>query len=304
MNREICVEIDTSACTGCGACVTICPHDTLSIVENRAIVTGDDSLSCGHCAAVCPEDAITLTGYQPMTQGFQTFDPPHGLIKPGDFDAGSLVQLMASRRSCRNFKEKPVPMEILEDLIQAGITAPSGTNAQLWNFSILPDRLSVLVFSGEVLRFFEKLNRLAAMAPLRTLLRWVGKPELAAYHQNYFHRIEEGIACWKEQKWDRLFHGAPSAIIVSCDHEASCGAEDALLATGQILLTAHAMGLATCLIGFAVSAMAHDKGVQEAARIPGNETAHAVIAVGWPNETYRRPALRKKVIPRVVRLER
>ena len=283
--------------------MAICPHDTLSLVDGKAKVTGDDSLSCGHCLGDCPEEAITLSGYQKMTQGFQTLSLQDEPIAPGDFNPGSLVQLMASRRSCRHFTKEPVPMALLEDLVQVGITAPSGTNAQLWSFTLLPDRSSVECFAQSILDFFKKLNRMAKRAPLRTLLKWLGKPELSHYHENYFDRIEEGIDCWENQRWDRLFHGAPCAMLVSCKNEASCGAEDALLATGQILLAAHAMDLGTCLVGFAVSAMEREKAIREAVQIPSDETVHAVIAMGWPKERYHRPTVRKPVTPRVVRMK-
>jgi len=303
MKRPIHVVIDESKCTGCGACVAICPHDTLTLAEGKALVTGDDSLSCGHCLAVCPAGAISLTGHLPMGEGYRTFDLPDGWLAPGAFDVGKLAWLMASRRSCRHFTADPVPMEALEDLVQIGTTAPSGTNAQAWQFTLLPDRPSVEGFAQGVLAFFQKLNRLARIAPLRGLLTLLGKPELSRYYAEYHDRIEEGIACWATQRKDRLFHGAPAVILVSCSTEASCPVEDALLASNQILLTAHAMGLGTCLIGFAVEALAHDKTLRDLTRLPKNETVHAVIAVGHPDEPYRHPSVRKPITPRVVRLK-
>ncbi|VFQ44703.1 nitroreductase family protein [Desulfoluna butyratoxydans] len=302
MKRPIHVTIDESLCTGCGACVAICPHDTLTLVDDMARITGDDSLSCGHCMAVCPTGAVTLTGHRPMGQDFQTFAMPDGWLAPGDVEVETLAWLMASRRSCRHFTKDPVPATVLEDLVRIGTTAPSGTNAQAWQFTLLPDRTSVKGFGRGVLSFFQKLNRMARIAPLRGLLSLLGKPELSRYYAEYHDRIEEGIACWTIQHKDLLFHGAPAAILVSCSKEASCPTEDALLASGQILLAAHAMGLGTCLIGFAVEALARDAGLRQRIGLPKDETVHAVIAIGHPDEPYRRPSVRRPVTPRVVRL--
>ena len=88
------------------------------------------------------------------------------------------------------------------------------------------------------------------------------------------------------------------AVVVAADNGASCPAEDALLATGQMLLAAHAMGLGTCLIGFAVEAMRRDRGIVRLLAIPDHETPHAVIALGWPDETYQRIAGRKPAVIR------
>jgi len=80
--------------------------------------------------------------------------------------------------------------------------------------------------------------------------------------------------------------------------ESSCPAEDALLATQNILLAAHIMGLGTCLIGYAVAAMRRDSSIQRSLGIPAEEEIHAVIALGYTDELYQRIAGRKKVIPR------
>jgi hypothetical protein len=70
---------------------------------------------------------------------------------------------------------------------------------------------------------------------------------------------KDGLADWYENGVDRLFHGAPAALVVAADRSlSSCPQEDALLATQNILLAAEAVGVATCLIGFVVEAAARD----------------------------------------------
>jgi len=87
-------------------------------------------------------------------------------------------------------------------------------------------------------------------------------------------------------------------MIIGSKPGASCPAEDALLATQNILLAAHGMGLGSCLIGFAVTAMKKDTSIQGSIGIPAEEEIHAVIALGYPDEVYQRIAGRKKVTPR------
>jgi nitroreductase len=74
--------------------------------------------------------------------------------------------------------------------------------------------------------------------------------------------------------------------------------EDALLATQNILLGAHSMGLGTCLVGFAVAAMQKDSRIKVALGIPPEEPVYAVIALGYPDEVYQRTAGRKKPVVR------
>ena len=138
--------------------------------------------------------------------------------------------------------------------------------------------------------FFKRLNRLADSRLLRGLTRLAGKPELSFYHSEYQARVTKSLDEFERQGIDRLFHGAPAAILISSRPGASCPVEDASLAAGQILLAAEAMGLGTCLIGFVVEAMAHDKRIGRMLGLGAREKVRAAIALGHPAVTYQRPA--------------
>lgn len=296
-SRPYTPAIDQEKCTGCTLCLTVCPDRTLSMQDGKAVVSGDRCMACAHCRAVCPSLAITLPDLE-QEISFQTFAADNNYLPPGQGDTSQLVRIMLSRRSCRSYKNRSVDPQLLEDLVRIGTTAPSGTNSQAWTFTILPQRPAVETFGNLVGAYFAKLNRQAANPLLRNLLSMLGKPALANYYRRYHKTIAQGLREWEEQGLDRLFHGAPAAIIVGSRPGASCGKEDALLATQNILLAAHTMGLGTCLIGFAVAAMAKAPKIQRALSIPGEEAIHAVIALGYPAEVYQRFTGRKVVTPR------
>jgi nitroreductase len=261
-------------------------------------VTGFRCLGCGHCVAVCPQGAVTLGSIR-VDLNFKTFQSSLAVIPPGGYDTGELVRLMRSRRSCRNYKKIPVPQNMLEDLVKIGTTAPSGTNSQRWTFTVLPERQAVAKLGDAVAGYFKKLNRIAGNSALRNLLKFMGRGSLDNYYRRYFQTIKNGIAEWEETGRDRLFHGAPAAIIVGSSPGASCPAEDALLATQNILLAAHSMGLGSCLIGFAVAAMGKEKAIKTMMGIPDDETVYAVIALGFPDETYQQVSGRRPIPPRL-----
>jgi iodotyrosine deiodinase len=48
-------------------------------------------------------------------------------------------ELMKLRRSVRQFSNRPVPVEIIENCIKTANTAPSGANMQPWHFCIISD---------------------------------------------------------------------------------------------------------------------------------------------------------------------
>ena len=289
--------IDQDKCTGCGLCLSVCPDQTLSLLRGKATVSGDRCMACGHCRAICPAEAISFPGLE-QDLFFQTFTADTRNLPPGQGDTAQLVRIMLSRRSCRNYQNRALEQPLLEDLVRIGTCAPSGTNSQAWTFTILPQRSAVEALGNLVAAYFARLNRQAANPVLRGFLRLLGKPALANYYRRYHATIAQGLREWEEHGRDRLFHGAPAAIIVGSRPGASCPKEDALLATQNILLAAHTMGLGSCLIGFAVAAMAKAPKIQRTLGIPDAETIHAIIALGYPAEPYQRLTGRKPITPR------
>ncbi len=292
------IEIDGDLCNGCGLCVPVCPTGTISLVEGKASLSGEESISCGHCEAVCPQEAIHVIAIDEEMSRYKTFTSEKQWLPPGKYSTPVLVQLMSSRRSCRCFTEQPVDRAMLEDLVKIGTTAPSGTNSQSWTFTILPTRKAVTAFAGHIASYFGRLNNAAENTMLRLFLKLIGKGELDAYYRDYYRKVKEALEEWHGSGKDRLFYGSTAVIIVGSKPGARCPAEDALLATQNILLAAHSMGLGSCLIGFAVTAMKRDPSIRQRIGIPPEEGIHAVITLGHPDEVYQRVAGRKKVVQR------
>ena len=71
-----------------------------------------------------------------------------------------LIEAIKARRSIRKFRDDPVPDEIIDELLEAGRIAPSGSNLQPWRF--------VIVKSDEVKKKLEEVTpyRFAVQAPV------------------------------------------------------------------------------------------------------------------------------------------
>ena len=48
-----------------------------------------------------------------------------------------ILKAIKTRRSIRHYKALPIPDNIINDIIEAGIWAPSGLNNQPWRFILI-----------------------------------------------------------------------------------------------------------------------------------------------------------------------
>jgi len=70
--------VDKEKCTGCEACINVCPTGAISMVEGNALIDTNKCIDCGRCAQVCPVGAIYPDAK--LQQGFQ---PKQGQVFPG-----------------------------------------------------------------------------------------------------------------------------------------------------------------------------------------------------------------------------
>ncbi len=58
-------QVDPATCSGCQACVGVCPFGAISYKEDEKLAEVNQALckGCGTCAANCPSECITLFGF-------------------------------------------------------------------------------------------------------------------------------------------------------------------------------------------------------------------------------------------------
>ena len=53
------IQVDSEQCTGCGACISVCPVSAISIVEGLAVIDHSTCTLCQKCIKACPSKAIS-----------------------------------------------------------------------------------------------------------------------------------------------------------------------------------------------------------------------------------------------------
>jgi len=55
------LKLDQEKCTGCGMCLLVCPHATLTMTDGTAEIANRDAcMECGACARNCPAGALRV----------------------------------------------------------------------------------------------------------------------------------------------------------------------------------------------------------------------------------------------------
>jgi nitroreductase/NAD-dependent dihydropyrimidine dehydrogenase PreA subunit len=284
--------INQVKCTGCGKCVDVCPKKVLYLDKKKAKAKGNDCMLCSHCFAVCGSDAVSFENELEDIE-FKTFKYKEKILGSSNISPDVLVNAFRSRRSIRKFKNDEIDDDVLRDLVEFAVTAPSGSNCQEWEFTVINGREKVWEFAVRIKDFFLRINKLAANRLIRYLsVLFMGKA-LINYYNDHYETVELAI---KESEIgvDLLFHGAPCVIIIHGPMEGSTPVEDATYAAYNICMLAHYMNLGTCLIGFAVEALNRSPDIKQELDIYEKNRIHAVIALGKPAVRFTRHSLRKK----------
>lgn len=169
------------------------------------------------------------------------------------------------RRSIRAYEPRPVPRELVEEVIRAGNEAPSGMNSQPWRFVVL-----------ETTESRRKLLEAAVQRAKES------SPE----------RYEAIQQRWKEME-DPIYYSAP--VIIFVIGLGRFAAHSCPLACENIMLAAHSMGLGTCWVGSGAMA-ADDPGIGEILELKEGETVFGPILLGYPSVRPERPPKKEPVI--------
>jgi nitroreductase len=193
----------------------------------------------------------------------------------------NLEQAITERKSIRAFKKDPLSRDVIEEVLQQAIQAPSAINLQPWEFTVIlgeeKERLSNLLLKSYRERRISCSP--GAKGPLPAQLSARGEQSFATLNPaldelglSFNDFINEG-SC--------RFYDAPVAIIICMNTIFShrrylcIGA-----ALGYLTLAAHARGLGTCPIGLI---NAYEDQLREFLDIPDDREIVIGVALGYPD---------------------
>jgi nitroreductase len=199
-----------------------------------------------------------------------------------------IIEAIKSRKSIRGYKLTPVPKEILAEVLEIAIRAPSAMNIQPWKFTIL---------GGKVLEELKEALQEKFLAGVEPHPDFPQYPRLAGVYRNRQVDLAKSLFqlmdIAREDKGKRMewgakmirFFDAPNAIIVSVDKDVS----DFLsifslgIISQTIALAALDFGLGTCIEHDTVY---YPEVIRQITGIPESQKIAIGIAVGYPDQDF------------------
>ncbi|MFW9819787.1 MAG: nitroreductase family protein [Candidatus Thorarchaeota archaeon] len=242
--------IDFDRCSFCQSCVKECPLGNFTVLKEEGQITFDssqDCILCGHCIAVCPEKAIIYTDLNGNASTFEESFP--------SISTQALNRLLLSKRSVRQYKNKKVPKEIIEQIINCMSFAPVAMNKHSLKCLVISDNKKNDEFIESIIDSIEDVEE----------------------QEIYYKKREEGK--------DPFFHNAPHILILHSNND--WDSINATIAITYGMLCAETLGVGSCWIGGVQRYLNENKEIKE--KILGiNDNIFGIMIFGYPAVNYFR----------------
>ncbi|MEW6051786.1 MAG: nitroreductase family protein [Candidatus Zixiibacteriota bacterium] len=184
----------------------------------------------------------------------------------GNAHASETMRLLIERSSCRSFYNRPIPAEILELILKAGIHAPTGGNLQPFSIIVV-----------------EKKAALQKLAELNEDQMFIAEAPAALIFCIDWRRLS---------RWAEL-EAAPFAANNSFRHF-WISFQDTIIAAQNICTAADALGLGSVYVGTIIDKLREHR---ELLALPKCVFPVVLLSLGYPKA---RPVPKKKLPPRAL----
>ena len=273
-------EVIRKKCTGCGLCLEVCPSFVFELMEKKSrVLRGDWCIGCGQCGAVCPVEAIR---HEASAFG----KGPRPGSRPA-ISTDKLMLLLRERRSVRSYRHKPVPKKVLEQIIEAGRYAPTGSNSQNVRYLVLTTPAKIDRLRGMTISFYERIFALARSRVGALLLRVFAGGRIVEKLKESIPKLEYAKELMDQGK-DCLFYDAPAVMVVHAESWDTSSAFNGALALYNCSLMAHTLGVGCCFNGYLQGAINSSRRIKKWLGIPRDHRCFGAMTLGYQRVRYQR----------------
>ena len=182
-------------------------------------------------------------------------------------------ELLKKRRSIRDFKDKKVPLEIINEIIKESCMAPSSGNGQPWRFIIVNDK--------------DVIKRLSDESKKNILLHIENNPDSPS------KKYEAAL----RNPTFNVFYNASCLVFIVGPKQIRSLYVDCALAACYFMFSASNRDLGTCWIGFGTNI--HDPDLLRLIGMPEDHEIVAPIIIGYPKSI---PDIPERMEPQILNI--
>ena len=183
-------------------------------------------------------------------------------------------ELLKTRRSVRDYQEREVPLELVQEIIRDSCMAPSSGNGQPWKFIIVNSREWIRKLSDESKGNLISILEKDPDSPMK-------KYEAVLRNKNF-----------------NVFYNAPCLVYLVGSGEVRSLSVDCALAACYFMLSAAARGLGTCWVH--QGSDIRDPEILRQIGLPENGKIVAPVILGYPKTPPGPPVRNQPEILRIV----
>lgn len=222
---------------------------------------------------VCEADALQHESFPP--------ESIHRVRKELIPSPESLMELMKSRRSNRTITTKPIPAEVLSDIIEAAYVAPTSENSRKVVVTLL-EGADIQMVEDTTMKFFLHLANVLMSKPVRPLTKLLLRD-----------LYNEAAELYRfERKWRAgerpCTCNATALIAITAPKKYDFGWQDCNMAYQNASLMAEAHGVSQIYMGLVQMAFKfiRQRKTEQILHIPHNHKLYAMMALGIPAFYY------------------
>ena len=182
-------------------------------------------------------------------------------------------ELIQRRRAIREFEDRRVSIEVIEEIIEESTLAPSSGNGQPWRLIVIDDPSWIKKLSDE-----SKKNLLSMMEK---------KPDTPAKRYEMALRNPEF----------NVYYNAPFLVYITGSRKIGTIFVDCALCASYFMFSAVSRGLGTCWIG--LGQHIRDPELRKAIGLPEDHDIVAPIVVGYPKSI---PEVPERAKPQILKI--
>jgi len=294
------IRINNDLCNACGICGDVCPRhipETVMQDDQKVTIISQERLNlcmeCGHCIAVCPNRAI-----QVECLNDEEFNP----LKELSIDDNQLLLLMKQRRSVRRYKDRPVPREMINRIIDAAHSAPTGTGRSTTGVIVIDNPKTLAAFSKLVYELYEGLKIILKNPIARFFIkRKVGEKRIRTLQDFVMPGMHWYIRWYRKGKSNEILRDCPALMLFHSPIYEPVGAENCLISAFHAIMMAQVIDIGTCFNDLIPPACNRVSEIRKLLDLPDDREVYASITMGFPKYQFKRIPPRKLADARYIK---